>query len=110
MCRDLLGGRVYFEVLRGAQAIEESSADESASASASADSGTGTTPSLVEWAKMKPDVRLPPLTGVLTAPIALRVDSPSLHCVFEGWQTSKQFTYLTQPLQAEMKLSPKMAQ
>ena len=50
-----------------------------------------------------------PAAGPLTSPVAIRLDSPASKATLAGWRTSKGYTYLASPVQAELNLTPAMA-
>lgn len=130
-CRELLGPRLHFEALVGAQSIREEQDSQqqqqqakqevsppAASRKDVASAAEGAAPALnqdsehpdaVEWTRHKPAVGPPWGAGTLTTPVALRVDSPTLSCQLAGWSTTRGFTYLAQPVRAQVQLTPKMA-
>ena len=49
------------------------------------------------------------LVGKLVTPTSLRVDSPAVRLLLQGWETSKGYTVLTSPVAIEADLSPSFA-
>ncbi|EFN51561.1 hypothetical protein CHLNCDRAFT_140035 [Chlorella variabilis] len=86
--RELLGGHVHFEVLRGLAAIEEAAANELPAGEAAAAAGGGAARSMPQ------------------APVSLRLDSQHMRFRLQGWQTARGFTYLHRPLEASMQFTP----
>jgi hypothetical protein len=105
---------ISFEVLMGEDTIEEEARLEEQAAGFISQDGQNddeeSSSTLAEWARLKPSIPLPTDVGYLTSPMAVRVDSSAFKCRLSGWRTSAGYTYLASPLQAEMNLTPKLAQ
>ena len=117
--KELVGRRLHVDVLQGASAISEAINNEfpidnsNNNKSGNGNSAPPSPPSSssgVWWAREKPSVLLPWRAGSILTPVALRIDSDRLSLSMSGWQTSKRYTYLHDPVSLQAELTPSLAQ
>lgn len=95
----LLGKRAHVEILQGAAAMKEGTEE----------MGVLDDESL-QWTREAPTSEPPWGAGVAQTPIAIRLDAQHVSFILEGWKTSKQYTFLRQPVESTAELTPALAQ